>query len=127
MDGLAALVLWMAIIDGVPEPAPTLADVQRFPPHAVALQQTRLAAEHRHWVNRVVPVDGEHQEQLRQWRREAYDLWYLWDDVRLVTDPHTSEECRLHVLKRLKSMLGPDWWGGNLPPPVPIWRYQFMP
>lgn len=125
MEAIQTLVCWLALLDGVPAPGPTLQDAQRFPPHAVAVQQTRLAWDHYQWLGVQVPLDLTHRDWLLAQREQAYRTWYVIDDVRLATDPGSPEWTRLAVLARLREWLGPeDWWAGRLPPPVPLWRFQ---
>jgi hypothetical protein len=108
---------------------PELHDIYRLPPHATAVQQTDIAKRHRAWLDskeKEIQFDWDQKCRLKACQAEAYALWDLWDDIRIATSPNpdVSDGTRLYMLEKIYHRLGDNWWGGKLPPPVPVWRFR---
>lgn len=61
---------------------------------------------------------------LQETRREIDQLYYIWDRTRDAQCEYYYVHIRRFALGSLLKELGPeDFWKGNLPPHVPIWRF----
>jgi hypothetical protein len=57
--------------------------------------------------------------------KETDSLYQVWDSVRDARCEYYYITVRRQALKRLQQMIGPDAYNAaNLPPHVPLWRFQ---
>ena len=125
------LLGWVALF-GAPDPP--LTDLSLFPPHAVVWANWQVNREHwRYWY---YLAENDPAEQLR-WPGPAHEVvaeldrayrrWDVLDNAqRAAAD---SGGCRYgraarSYLAELRNLLGPDYYAGKMPPPVPWWRYR---
>lgn len=113
-------------------PDVSLADLTRFPPHAVTHSYREFADAHCMWV----------REQQSRWAKEApgspmeahYAGWFAeadasreaWTYLDDATDETLSAEARLRALRKLREHLGRgDYFAGRMPQVVPLWYYRW--
>jgi hypothetical protein len=64
-------------------------------------------------------------EAIRSVLEEADWLWRVWDTADDAVNPWATDEVRRNALRKLAGYIGRDaYWRGQLPPPVPTWRFQ---
>jgi hypothetical protein len=126
VEALQVLVCYLLVLDaacvpaGFGPPPVTLEDCRRFPDHATARANLALANAHLEWLRSIRTPTGVAERQVGNWKMEASYSQELWEAAEKATD-----ESRLDALKMLKALRGPeDWYGGKLPPPVPVWRFR---
>lgn len=123
---MSTLLLLAALTQPMPETDVSLADLARFPPYEVCKAHADLGlANYQHWQRLLAGALPREVDYLQAGKREAWDCWWLWDNLRIASDPSHSEEVRLHWLRDTRSRLGlRAYLGGAMPPPVPVWRFQ---
>jgi hypothetical protein len=125
MEALATLVVWLALLDGIPQPGPAPTDGMRLPPHPTCKANLDLADAHLAWIHSVDTPTGVAEREMGNWRIDANYYRHVWSIIEEATDPATSDTCRTRALVRLRAMVGEEaWWGGHLPPPVPMGRFR---
>jgi hypothetical protein len=103
--------------------APPAADALRFPPRARVEELLELNERYRRYLE-TLPWTSEVREALVETDR----LHNLWDLVRDARCGYTYVTCRRFALKRLREQLGEEaYYGGDLPPVVPLHRFQMLP
>ena len=119
-----ALAAAMALPEPIPAPMPdpTELELQRFPSLETAKAACEFCCEYERFVRKQQAVgNGDWREWEKVWR-ENEDLWPFWLNLRLA---HESDGIgRRDSLSKLRAILGDDaYFRGELPPPVPIWRF----
>lgn len=105
--------------------APPLADANRFPERAVVADLLAFNRSYRQHLDARMSVEFVHWWELREALQEADQLYQVWDTVRDARCDYYYVTVRRQALKRLREAIGADaYHGGNLPPHVPIWRFQ---
>jgi hypothetical protein len=105
--------------------APALSDGQRFPDRAVVSDLLAFNRAYRQHIDSRQSVEIVHWWELREAVQEADRLYYIWDTVRDARCEYYYVTVRRQALKRLQEMLGPEaYYAGQLPPHVPLWRFQ---
>jgi hypothetical protein len=108
--------------------APRLADAWRFPDRAAVNELLVFNRAYRKYLEERQPVDPLHATELRYVIREVDYLFTIWDAVRDARCDYYFVHVRRQALKRLREMLPEDdYYGGQLPPHVPFWRFQTVP
>lgn len=100
-----------------------LSDLAVFPSRDVAVFCCAAAAHHRCEIARRPPFGSQQEcDEWHRWHviadRDAFLRWDVWDDLAIAHDM-TSGDYRLWALRRLRDRLGPNYWRGCLPSPVP--------
>ena len=112
---------------------PPLSDVGRFP-NAGAIRNALESAEQYRWylqARRNILL-GCHVLQAAQveatWCREAwYTLSVAEGYTRIKLFPEDGEYHGRSALARLRDYIGPDaYYRGEMPPPVPLWRFEMV-
>ncbi|HEV3258915.1 MAG TPA: hypothetical protein VG013_18740 [Gemmataceae bacterium] len=71
------------------------------------------------------PVELAHAAELDAALHEAEQLQDLWDTVKGARCEYYFVSYRRECLKKLREMMGDRaYYNGQLPPPVPLWRFQ---
>jgi hypothetical protein len=105
--------------------APALDDCYRFPERAAVNQLLAFNRAYRQHIDVRQPVELVHSWELRSALQETDRLYQVWDAVRDARCDYYYITVRRQALKRLREMIGEDaYYSGNLPPCVPLWRFQ---
>lgn len=105
--------------------APPLADAERFPDRAVVNELLVFNRAYRSYIEMRQPTELAHGADLRAVQREVDYLYQVWDAVRDARCEYYYVTVRRNALKRLRDLLGvDDYYRGELPPHVPIWRFR---
>ena len=105
--------------------APLLSDGSRFPERAVISDLLTFNRAYRQHIDSRQAVEVVHWWELREAVQEADRLYHIWDTVRDARCEYYYVTVRRQALKRLKEMIGEEaYHAGQLPPHVPVWRFQ---
>jgi hypothetical protein len=70
-------------------------------------------------------VEIVRQEEYQVILNETDQLYYIWDAVRDARSEYYYISVRRGALKKLRTAIGEEaYYGGKLPPHVPLWRFQ---
>jgi len=107
--------------------APYLSDAVRFPDRAVVNELLAFNRAYRNYVETRQPMETVQGSQLRAVQREIEYLYQVWDTVRDARCDYYYVTVRRQALKRLRELVGDDaYYRGELPPHVPLWRFQVI-
>jgi hypothetical protein len=102
---------------------PPAADALRFPARARVVELLELNQKYRRHLDTLSWTD-----EVREVAAETDRLQCLWDLVRDARCDYNYVTCRRLALKRLRDQLGEQaYYGGCLPPVVPLHRFQLIP
>lgn len=105
--------------------APYLADATRFPDRAVVNELLAFNRAYRNYVETRQPMETTQGSQLRAVQREVEYLYQVWDTVRDARCDYYYVTVRRQALKKLRDLVGENaYYDGDLPPHVPLWRFQ---
>jgi hypothetical protein len=105
--------------------APPLHDGQRFPDRATISDLLAFNRAYRQHLDNRQAVEPAHWWELREALQEADRLYQIWDTVRDARCEYYYVAVRRQALKRLRELIGEEaYFSGNLPPHVPLWRFQ---
>jgi hypothetical protein len=105
--------------------APKLNDCQRFPDRGTVNELLAFNRSYRRHLDARQPLEQDRSDGLRAALQETDWLYQVWDAVRDARCEYYYVTVRRQALKRLQTMLGPDsYTAGQLPPFVPLWRFQ---
>jgi hypothetical protein len=107
--------------------APALADSQRLPDRAVVNDLLASNRAYRQHIDVRQPLELIHWWDLRAALQETDHLYQVWDAVRDARCDYYYVTVRRQALKRLRELVGEEaYYGTNLPPAVPLWRFHRM-
>jgi hypothetical protein len=107
--------------------APPVVDALRFPDRATINDFLVFNRAYLKYLEMRQPLEVAPGPDLYVLQREVEDLYRIWDTVRDARCEYYYIWVRRHALKRLRDMLGDeDYYRGNLPPYVPLWRFQVL-
>lgn len=102
--------------------APPLCDESRFPGREFCRQMMDWNRAYLGWLNRHKQLYPR-EEWIDEALSECETLWHVWS---LAEDLHFDSyyvQVRRRALMGIRDMVGPQmYYGGFLPPPVPVWR-----
>jgi hypothetical protein len=105
--------------------APPVSDCQRFPDRATISDLLTFNRAYRQHLDSRLSVELVRWWDLREAVQEADRLYQVWDTVRDARCDYYYVTVRRQALKRLRDTIGPEaYYGGQLPPHVPLWRFQ---
>jgi hypothetical protein len=105
--------------------APKLADAQRFPDRATVNDLLNFNRAYRRHLDARQSLEQDRGQSLRTALKETDMLYQVWDCVRDARCDYYYITVRRQALKKLRQMVGPDAYGSaDLPPHVPLWRFQ---
>jgi hypothetical protein len=105
--------------------APWLSDASRFPDRAVINELLAFNRAYRNYVESRQPMETVQGSQLRVVQREIEYLYQVWDTVRDARCDYYYVTVRRQALKKLRELIGEEaYYRGELPPHVPLWRFQ---
>ena len=98
---------------------------QRFPERTAISDLLAFNRSYRQHIDNRQAVEVVHWWELREAVQEADRLYHLWDTARDARCDYYYVTVRRQALKRLREMLGDESYAaGQLPPHVPLWRFQ---
>jgi hypothetical protein len=107
--------------------APVLSDGLRFPDRAVVSELLAFNRAYRQRVDNCQAVEMVHWWELRETVQETDRLYQVWDTIRDARCEYYYVTVRRQALKRLRELIGEEaYYAGNLPPHVPVWRFQWI-
>lgn len=105
--------------------APSLNDCFRFPNRETVNELLAFNRAYRQHLSSRQPLELTHWWDLRKAIQETDQLYQVWDTVRDARCDYYYVTVRRQALKKLRTMLGDQaYYQGNLPPFVPLWRFQ---
>jgi hypothetical protein len=105
--------------------APTLNDCQRFPDRDAVNELLSFNRAYRQHLGLRQPMELARWWDLRTALQETDHLYQVWDNVRDARCEYYYVTVRRQALKKLREMIGEDaYYTGQMPPPVPIWRFR---
>jgi hypothetical protein len=105
--------------------APQLDDCNRFPRRETVNELLSFNRAYRQHIGVRQPVELAHWWEFRAALQETDHLFQVWDTVRDARCEYYYVTVRRQALKKLRELLGDDaYFRGELPPPVPLWRFQ---
>lgn len=107
--------------------APALSDSTRFPERAIVNELLAFNRTYRQHVDVRQPVELVHWWELRVALQETDRLFHIWDTVRDARCDYYYVTVRRQALKRLREIVGEEAYSNaELPPCVPLWRFQTL-
>src|SRR5438552_11573356 len=107
--------------------APPLHDCVRFPPRGAVTPLLSFNRTYRENLEKLKEVERGRADELDEALQEADRLYQVWDAIRDSRCEYYYITVRRQALKRLKQMIGAEGYDtADLPPYVPLWRFQEM-
>ncbi len=107
------------------EGAPPLQDCQRFPDRDAVNEMLSFNRAFRQHIGVRQPLELAHWWEFRATLQETDYLYQVWDTVRDARCDYYYVTVRRQALKRLRDLVGGTaYYEAELPPPVPLWRFQ---
>jgi hypothetical protein len=108
-------------LNGVPK----LQDSKRFPERALVSDLLSFNRAYRRHLDTRSVLEPDRGDLFREALRETDWLYQVWDAVRDARCEFYYVTVRRQALKRLHELVGTEaYHAGNLPPHVPLWRFQ---
>jgi hypothetical protein len=105
--------------------APALQDCQRFPDRSTVSDLLAFNRAYRQHLDVRQPLELPNWWDLREAVQETDRLYQVWDTVRDARCEYYYVTVRRQALKKLREMIGDEsYFGGTLPPHVPLWRFK---
>jgi hypothetical protein len=105
--------------------APSLYDCVRFPEKALAVECLSFNRAYRKAIEKRLPLEYDQADALKEILRETDELYKIWDAVRDARCEIYYVPVRRQALKQLRSLIGAEaYYSGQLPPHVPLWRFE---
>jgi hypothetical protein len=105
--------------------APAIRDAERFPNREAVNELLAFNRAYRQHIGARQPVELAHWWEFRAALQETDQLYQIWDTVRDARCDYYYVTVRRQALKKLREMIGDEaYWNGDLPPHVPLWRFQ---
>ncbi len=103
--------------------APHLTECLRFPDRGTVNDLLAFNRAYRQYLTARQPVDLVHAEELREALNETDQLYQVWDAARDARCNYYYVTVRRQALQQLRALIGATaFYGGVLPPHVPVWR-----
>lgn len=104
--------------------APPLHDCMRFPDRSLVNEMIAFNRAYKAHLESRAPLELTWWWELHESLQETERLFQIWDLVRDARCQFYYVNVRRGSLKKLRETLGPvAYYGGQLPPHVPIWRF----
>ncbi len=105
--------------------APKLADAARFPDRGTVNELLAFNRAYRRHLDARQALEQDRCQCLRTALKETDYLYQVWDSVRDARCEYYYITVRRQALKRLRQMIGTEAYdAADLPPYVPLWRFQ---
>jgi hypothetical protein len=107
--------------------APSVSDSLRFPDREAVNEMLSFNRAYRQYIDTRQTVELSHWWEHQATLQETEQLYQIWDTVRDARCEYYYVTVRRQALKRLREQLGPsNYYSGQLPPYVPVWRFHAM-
>lgn len=107
--------------------APPVSDSLRFPDREAINDMLSFNRAYRQYIDIRQSVELAHWWEHQATLQETEQLYQVWDTVRDSRCEYYYVTVRRQALKRLREQLGEHaYYSGQLPPYVPIWRFEVM-
>jgi hypothetical protein len=107
--------------------APKVADGERFPDRAMVNELVRFNRSYLKHLQQRQQMEVDRADALRAVMWETDRLYQVWDAVRDARCGFYYVTVRRHALVKLKELIGEEAYKtANLPPSVPLWRFEEM-
>ena len=107
--------------------APALNDSFRLPDRETVNELLAFNRAYRQHIDIRQTVELAHWWEYQATLQETEQLYQIWDTVRDARCEYYYVTVRRQALKRLREQLGDQsYYSGQLPPYVPLWRFQVM-
>ena len=129
MTEVLSLVVGLTLLCEQVHPDPPLQDLMRFPCKESVQGALELGRQHKEWVrdNQAVAPTGVCTQYWDAWIACCKGSLEPWEMLEKAQCDDTSDEWRRAKLRQLLETLGPlDYYGGKLPPPVPLSRFKII-
>jgi hypothetical protein len=105
--------------------APSVHDCLRFPTRTAVTEVLDFNRSYRRYLDMQQPVERARWWEYQSAAEETDHLYHIWDTVRDARCECYYVHIRRRALKTLRDMIGDDaYYTGQLPPYVPLWRFQ---
>jgi hypothetical protein len=105
--------------------APALSDCLRFPDRDAVNEMLSFNRAYRQNLGLRQPIELAHWWEYRTALQETDHLYQVWDNVRDARCDYYYVTVRRQALKKLREMIGEEaYYSGQMPPSVPVWRFQ---
>jgi hypothetical protein len=105
--------------------APPLNDCLRFPDRATINDLLSFNRAYRQHIDVRQPAEPARYWELRTALQETDELYLVWDTARDARCDYYYVTVRRQALKKLRDLIGMDaYYSGQMPPYVPLWRFQ---
>ena len=105
--------------------APRIQDSLRFPEREYINKLKEFNEAYRRHLELQRTVESSFAWQCQEALHETDQLYDIWDTLSDARCEYYYVAYRRQALKKLRDMLGPDaYYRGQLPPPVPVWRFR---
>src|SRR5207249_3016458 len=105
--------------------APPVHDCLRFPDRAMVNEALAFNRAYRRQIEGRHPSEPSRWWELRNAADETDYLYEVWDNVRDARCEYYYISVRRQALKKLRELVGDQaYYNAQLPPYVPLWRFQ---
>lgn len=106
---------------------PKISDSKRFPDRSTVNEMLSFNRQFRKHLETSQLIESHRANHYGLAMRETDRLYQIWDSVRDARCDFYYVTVRRQALKKLKCLIGTEaYFGGELPPYVPTWRFQEM-
>ena len=107
--------------------APPLHDCLRFPARSHVSDLLSFNRSYRQYLDQRQLLEASRWWEYHEVITEVDRLYQIWDTIRDSRCEYYYVTVRRQALKRLRELLGQDdYYTGQLPPYVPVWRFRVM-
>jgi hypothetical protein len=107
--------------------APRVADALRFPDRPAVNELVRFNRAFRKHLDTRRQFEVDRAQEFAEAIAETDVLYQVWDNVRDARCEFYYVTVRRHALKKLRTQIGSDSYDrADLPPNVPLWRFNEM-
>jgi hypothetical protein len=107
--------------------APRLEECLRFPERSLVNELMAFNRAYHNDLTARLLLDTVHADELRAALTETDQLYRAWDAVRDARCDYYYIMVRRQALQQLRDMIGAHaYYCGQLPPPVPVWRFPVL-
>jgi len=107
--------------------APLTSDALRFPDRDTSNEFLSFNRTYRHHIELAMTMQTHLYWDFKAALQETDYLYRVWDLIRDARCEYYHLKMRRQALKDLRELIGVEaYYSGNLPPYVPMWRFQYI-